>query len=373
MNVFRRAGIAVAMALALATHPSRAVSAPDDSRGARKARKNRHTGRSVARPKAGSQKQRYGQKGDASPGCAPWECGVAPDQQQRATEHYEQGNRMFEDSLFKPASVSYRAALAEWDHPAIHYNLGLAQIALDQTIPGYQSLKKALRHNGDALDPDERKQAQALLAQLDDKVARVQVRCDQPGTVVTLDGKALVTGPGVVRRLVLVGEHQLEASKRNHVTMNETVTLVPSRTTTIVVRLVANADATRSIRRWSAWIPWTVSALGAGVATAGLVFHNRASDQYDEYTRRLAVQCPTGCIGYPPGVYEFYRSAQWQQGLAIGAYVAGGLTLLGGLWLAHLNRERIEENEELLQGAVRFTVAPVISGDVRGLVATGSF
>src|SRR5262245_44885897 len=65
-------------------------------------------------------------------GARPWATGVTIDAQKAALTPFREGNSHLNEGLFARASESYRQALKVWNHPAIHYNLALALMNLDQ-------------------------------------------------------------------------------------------------------------------------------------------------------------------------------------------------------------------------------------------------
>src|SRR3954463_10623282 len=75
----------------------------------------------------------------------PWAVGVAVADQQKALQLFHGGNVQLNDGLFAKAADKYREALKPWDHPAIHYNLALAQMNLDQPIDAYNNLQSAVK------------------------------------------------------------------------------------------------------------------------------------------------------------------------------------------------------------------------------------
>ena len=91
----------------------------------------------------------------------PWAKGVSESDQRRALELFGKGNGLLKDSLFVQAAAQYRAALKSWDHPAIHYNLVLALLNLDQPVEVLQHLEAAMRYGAAPLDADKFNQARA--------------------------------------------------------------------------------------------------------------------------------------------------------------------------------------------------------------------
>jgi tetratricopeptide (TPR) repeat protein len=339
-----------------------------------KAAEKLDTEESAGQPAEKLESQPAGQPAKQTGPCMPWVCGVPEDRQEQAMELYQAGNKLFEELLFAPAADRYRSALQHWKHPGIHYNLALVEMALDRPIEAYENVREALRHGADALQPDEYRQARTLGAQLRQRIAEVRVVCNEPDAVVTLDGKPLFTGPGEATRLVLVGEHQIDARKLRYVSASKAVILSSGETATVEIRLIPEDQAQRSVRHWPAWISWTVVVAGVGVGTFGLVSHGWAKDNYEEYERDFNIRCPVprGCSEYPPDLAELYDRARWQQGLAYGSYIAGSLAVVGGAWMIYHNRERTLENEAL-RDMVRVSVIPLVTDQVRGVAAAVSF
>src|SRR6476659_107119 len=75
----------------------------------------------------------------------PWAQGVSQPEQQAALKLFHDGNVSLNDGLFAKAADNYREALKHWDHPAIHYNLALALMNLDQTIDAYDNMQASVK------------------------------------------------------------------------------------------------------------------------------------------------------------------------------------------------------------------------------------
>jgi alanyl-tRNA synthetase len=85
----------------------------------------------------------------------------------------------------------YREALGKWDHPAIHYNMALALLNLDQPVETYEHFVSALKYGQEPLDSDKFDQANRYKSLLEKQLAGVDIRCNMEGATVKLDGKVL--------------------------------------------------------------------------------------------------------------------------------------------------------------------------------------
>jgi hypothetical protein len=245
----------------------------------------------------------------------PWSAGVSTAQQKLAEALYQEGNRDFNNGFFAGATAKYQEALQHWNHPGIHYNLALALISLDRPIQAYESILVALRHGVDALSPEEHQRAIDYARMLRQRIATVEVVCDEPGAVVTLDGKPLLTGPGRVTTRVLPGKHQVVASKVGHLTTSKAFTLAGAARSRVELRPPAvDQPSVRIQQRRPAWTHWTVTGLGLGAGIAAVMLH---WELYDEHVR--------------------YRDG-WQRKAGYAGYATAGALLVAGTALASMNR-----------------------------------
>jgi hypothetical protein len=304
----------------------------------------------------------------------PWYCGISEEHKQHSMELYEQGNQLFDDSLFPDAVVSYRAALAYWDHPGIHYNLMLALVALDQTIEAYESSIEALRHGANALEPEEQRRARDYHRLLRGRIAELTVECDEPGAEVTLNGKNILRGPGKAHVSVLPGQHELVARKPGYLATHHTLVLVPQTPTSVHLRMLPSAEALVTTRRWNTWQPWAVVGAGVGVGLIGGLLEWRSDVNNVQFARLFEKDCGKGCeaTDFSDEMESRQRRYRWYRRLGHGASVASGAAMVGGLVLVYLNSPHQIENPER-QRLVRTSMVPLLTPDAAGLALDLSF
>jgi hypothetical protein len=306
----------------------------------------------------------------ATPGeiCAqqPWHCGIPEEKQTEARKLFEEGNKLFDDALMVQAVALYREALTYWDHPAVHYNLMLALSALDRPIEAYESSVAALRY-GDALRPNEYRRAEDYRKILRGRVAELEVACDEPGAIVTLDGQELFRGSGRVRRLVLPGPHEVTARKIGYLTTHQAFVLESVHPLKIELRMLPSNRAVVPAQRWQSWKPWAIAGTGAGLALVGGAFQWRASTINRAFTRQVAESCaPNGCEVFSTKLRAPYRRYIWHQRVAHGSYAMGAVAALTGLALVYINRPTYVDNPTR-RNLVRVTAAPHLGPSSAGL------
>ena len=304
----------------------------------------------------------------------PWYCGTSAESRASAMELYAQGNQRFDDGLFSAAVTSYRAALVYWNHPGIHYNLMLALVALDQPIEAYESSIEALRYDSAALKPEDYRHAREQQRLLRNRIAELSITCDEPGAVVTMDGKTVLQGPGRRHLYVLPGQHEIVARKPGYLATHHALELASAKPVAVHMRMLPSSDALLTTRRWPTWKPWAVVGSGTAVGLAGSWLQWRAVNDNRRFQEALTEICPEGCTtsDYTEEMRALQRRYRWYRPFGTGASVAGGAALLGGLVLAYLNRPQHIENPDRAH-LVRISLTPLPDSDTNGLAVHLSF
>jgi tetratricopeptide (TPR) repeat protein len=273
----------------------------------------------------------------------PWANGVSAPEQASALNLFRQGNVFFEQSQYSQALERYRAAIGHWDHPSIRFNMAVCLINLDQPLEARENLEKALAYNAAPFDTQEL-YAQALTYRklLQGRLASLTISCEEPEARVSLDGKELFRAPGEVHQVLLPGEHEIVAAKDGFLTETHPITLIPGRDQHEKIKLVTVAANTHFERRWKTWKPWAVMAAGAAVALVGVGLELAANSDYGKYDRDFGQLCPLGCHGsqVPGSLADIQSRARAENIAGITIMAAGGATLLSGIVLAIVNRER---------------------------------
>lgn len=307
----------------------------------------------------------------------PWARGVSKDKQNQAITLFREGNAALKESLFPKAATTYREALQHWDHPAIHYNLALALVNLDQPIEVHEHLTAALKFGAAPLDDDKFQQAQRYLALIERQLTRLTVTCEFQGATVRLDGKVIFTGPGRWEGQVRSGQHSLSASKEGLLPDERTLTLAGGDAQTVQLRVYRTEELTEYRRAFSPVIPWAV--LGAGVAAAGAGFgmHMAAKGELDQYDQGIA-GCADAANHVPcqvtPALDDRRTSATSLQTGAVAMYAVGGAAVAASLVLFYVGRPigyRKTVNVEATTPQV--TIVPVLSPFGAGAMASLNF
>lgn len=244
-------------------------------------------GRAVAQPAVLPQ-------GDAR----PWAEGIPEAEQAVASGLYAAGNAEFTEARFAQALAKYREAIRHWDHPAIRFNMAVCLINLGALAEARDNIERALAYQAGPLGAAAYAQALTDRKLLDGQLAHIKTACNEPGAVVTLDGKYLFTAPGASEQYLMPGQHEIAATKPGFRTAFMTFSAVASQVVTYDLRPSSETGA----RRWRYW-NYVVEGGGALIAGGALAYLSAHSDLTD-YDAKAAVRCPHGCTkaqvhGYP--------------------------------------------------------------------------
>lgn len=270
----------------------------------------------------------------------PWAKGVPQARQEKAFALFRDGNAALKESLFVKAAQIYREALQSWDHPAIHYNLALALVNLDQPLETHEHLLAALKYGSSPLDADKFEQAQRYKALVEKQLAKIEIRCETEGAIVKLDGVQVMIGPGRYEALVRAGGHTVVASREGYLTSEQSDSLPGNTSKLFEFKLQTSEELTEYRRRWPQYQPWLVVGGGIVLAGAGVGLHLAARNQFKVYDNKVTecVKPDTGgCI--PSVALSGTRSGgETLQAVAMIGYVVGTAALVTGAVLVYLNR-----------------------------------
>jgi hypothetical protein len=305
----------------------------------------------------------------------PWATGVAQTEQQSALVLFRDGNLQLNDGLFAKAADSYRAALKHWDHPAIHYNLALALMNLDQPIGAYDNMLASV-HFGEAplQSKDKYDHAKDYLLLLQKQLADVTVVCNKTGAKVSIDGQQVFTAPGTYTGKVRVGKHTFVAELEGHPTRIDAPFVSPGENFRIELKLYTVKELTRYHRRWNAtWLPYAVAGGAAVLGGVGGILEYEAQRSFRDYDARVAA-CSVINSGCPitSSLDAAKNRGNTEKTLGQVGYGVAGATLVaaGVLWLLERPQAYQIRPEDL---ANEVSVAPSVAPGFAGVVAQGQF
>ena len=270
----------------------------------------------------------------ARTGDEPWYRLATPEAQQRAGVLFASAVDKHQQLLRADATELYEQALEVWDNPDIRWNLALAFEQLGKYLLAHQQLASALRW-GEALGSERLGQVLALMRSLEtERLARIEVRSDETGADVSLDGQPWFRGSGHRVTHVIAGTHYIGATQPGHVPTTVSMIVAAGQQQRVTLRMVVDHDV--ETRRWSVWPQWTVIALGGAVAAVGVGLEWQASRHRDAAARELKQRCDMA-VCEPANTPSSERAAMDHK-RALYAFGASGSVIAAGLVVVWLNR-----------------------------------
>jgi hypothetical protein len=311
----------------------------------------------------------------------PWLIGVSLPQQQAANVTFREGNVQLNDGLFVDAVAKYRDALKSWNHPAIHYNLALALLNLDQPIEVFEHLNAAVQYGAEPLEKDKFEHAKEYLLLVEKQLADIEVSCDKIGAKVSVDGKEVFIAPGTYSQKVRVGKHTFYADKAGYNARITAPYVGPGEKFRIELKLYTAEELTRYRRKWNnTWFPYAIAGAGVLVGLSAGALELSAQSSYDQFNARVAA-CNTataGCATDTPGITKLRDSGNTKRTAGFVGYGVAGAAVATGLTLLWINRREpyqisAEELNATAPPEPPVAIAPIVSPDVVGAQVQGHF
>ncbi len=307
-----------------------------------------------------------------------WAVGVPIDAQIRAKQLFAEGTEFLLRSLEEQAIAKYKEALKHWNHPGIHYNYAVALSTQDRALETREHLLEALRYEDKGpLDKLEVEQARRYLKLVEASLALVDIRSNQPGVVVSLNGQQVFTGPGRHYKFIDPDEYLVSATKPGYIPQERRLAFLPGKENKVELRLYSEQELTRYKRRWAMWAPVTVTSLGALAAIGGGAAWFIADNKYDEYDSEISSRCPTGCAADDPALASLQSnkdSADTYNAFAMPLVIGGGVGLAAGVVLLYLNRAEAYQISPQEAGITdRVSLVPVIGSSSAMVIGTSRF
>ena len=203
------------------------------------------------------------------------------------------GNALFLEHKYAEVLESYKQAIAEWDHPAIRFNIVRCLIQLDRAVEASENLDAALKYGATPLEDTVYAEAIAYQKLLANQTGELEVSCEQRGAVITLDGQPLAACPSHETRRIATGRHQLVGALTGFLTKTQdvVVVVVGSSHERAQVVLLPLGQAARVVHRWPTWIPWVVFGGGLAIVGTGALVESIASSKITDFDRALVRDC----------------------------------------------------------------------------------
>lgn len=313
----------------------------------------------AATPAAHAQVKRTGRE--------PWYQESTPEARQEAQALFDQGVDKHLQLLRGAAMELYEQALVLWDNPDIRWNFAIALDDLGNYRSAHEQLERTLRWDA-ALGADRLQQTRARMQVLErQRLARIDVDGMEPEADIQIDGQPWFRGAGHRTTLVIPGTHYVGATKPGYTATSVSLTVAAGVQYRVTLRM--KLDHPIDLRRWSAWKPWSVVAVGVAGLAAGAVLERQAFVYRDAAVADLRNACNQQIPCFPAPAPDNDR-ARTDSRRAFAAFAVGGTAVAIGAMLVWLNQPRARVPEV---PASSFELVPTVSPGGAGISAQTRF
>jgi hypothetical protein len=146
---------------------------------------------------------------DAAPNTG--EAPVSDEVRKEASARFRRGVELFQEGAFRAALVEFQRAYDIAPDFRLLYNIGQAQVQVQDYLGANQSYERYLTDGGSEVDAARREEVEMALTALRERVARLVIRVDRDGADVFVDDLRVGTSPMAGTVAVNLGRHRVYA------------------------------------------------------------------------------------------------------------------------------------------------------------------
>jgi hypothetical protein len=178
--------------------------------------------------------------GEAPPAAAP-EKPADPEQakKDKAKEHFLKGLQLAQTEDWDAALAEFLTSRDIYPTKSALLNAAVALRNLKRHADAYAMYEELLQNFSAQLEPDQKKSVEDAMAQLQGLVARIDVKSDQPTSIVVIDGQERGTTPLPKPVLVSAGTHSIRVFKEGFLPYETQVLIAAGQVKTVDAQLKA--------------------------------------------------------------------------------------------------------------------------------------
>jgi hypothetical protein len=177
------------------------------------------------------------------------------DSKKKAKEHFATGLKFYEDGDFALALIEFERAYSYVPDYRVLFNIGQVSIQLARYAHASQALQQYLTSGGNQLPKARIADVQKDLAMLENRTARLSVKCNVDGADVYLDDALLGKTPITEAILVDAGEHRVLVQMPGYQSRTEPLTLAGRDESSVQFELTEEQRPIRLVPEIPATIP----------------------------------------------------------------------------------------------------------------------
>jgi hypothetical protein len=240
-----------------------------------------------------------GRAQDVAPGA---EAAVSDEVRKEASARFRRGVELFQEGAFRAALVEFQRAYDIAPDFRLLYNIGQAQVQVQDYLGANHSYEQYLTEGGSEVDAARREEVEMALTALRERVARLIIRVDREGADVFVDDQRVGTSPMAGTVAVNLGRHRIYARLADGAAgekvidvaggdlMEVDLAIVDVPVTSVAEAATPVDDSMSGMRRGAIVSLASAGAFLAGAVVTGVMARNKSNDLDDA----LAVKPPTG-------------------------------------------------------------------------------
>jgi len=230
---------------------------------------------------------------------------ASADEKADAKKHFEAGKALFNAEDFKGAVVEFEESIRLFKTKSAIFNLANCYKGLKRYSESLASLKLLEGEFGKSIDAEMKSAVATIRKEIESTTGTLEVRVDQVGSSVFVDGELVGVSPLSSPLLLGSGYHEVRAELQGKLPVVEKVKLISGDKLEITMS-VANAASPpvqapaggmpversgQSGRRSPALLAVSIvgTALTVGLGVAGGVFWSKTANSSDDYNRGLKI------------------------------------------------------------------------------------
>lgn len=260
-----------------------------------------------------------------------------------ANERYKRGIALYEEGDYAASLAEFRRAYDLVPAYQVLFNVARVHRQMQNYVEAQRHFDRYLSEGGRRVPKARADEVRRELDELRKRIARLEIRCDEPGVEIFVDDESIGKTPLAEPALVNAGRRRLSAAKPLHETFRATLEVAGAETKVVEITLVAQAPLLESRAAPAAPAPappppaeapgrgpglpvWlgfgAAGVLAAGAITTGVVTYVHAADARDQ-----AANAPVGA-SYDGQRRSAERWALATDILAGAALATAGVTLV---------------------------------------------
>jgi tetratricopeptide (TPR) repeat protein len=283
--------------------------------------------------------------------------------------HFDRGIELIQKHAYEEALLEFERAYALSSDDAVLYNLGMAQIAVNQPVEAVATLTRYLESASTHPSAEERARIEAELARQRARIGSLVLDIQPSRATCYVDGRAIAASAAPIQ--LAIGEHRIVARLAGYEAATHDVSIQPDQATTLTIALKALAkpaliqlrqapEPRDDFSKVQSTLGWTVGGAAIVAGLAALTVYIVADQKFSSWKKANAeldtlIQAKTQNASGAPTATALQAKAQadddrlksvwaldsWAGALAISAGVlAVGSAVL--LWTAPSNPASVD-------------------------------